>query len=111
MKIKELNNKQLCELTKKITTICPEYTKEALYNLWNNKIPKPETNNIQRQQYYDLLQEMAEIKATDQYILRTAPEKLLEDLSQKETEEIREIIRAELAEIFFNLYKKKTVWI
>jgi hypothetical protein len=111
MKIKELNNNELCRLVKKITTVCPEYTKAAVYNLWKNKIPKPETNKIQRQQYYDLLQEMAEIKATDLFLLRTNPEMLLEELTDRETEEIREIIRAELAEIFFNLYKKKTVWI
>ncbi len=36
--------------------------------------------------------------------------KINEELSDTDEKKIREIIRNELAQIFFDLYRKKTVW-
>jgi hypothetical protein len=35
---------------------------------------------------------------------------LKEEFSNKELDAIRDIIRSELAEIFFDLYRKRNVW-
>jgi len=36
--------------------------------------------------------------------------KINEELSNDDEKKVREIIRSELAQIFFDLYRKKTVW-
>lgn len=36
---------------------------------------------------------------------------LTEDLDEKEKENIRELIRAEIAAVFFDLFRKKNIWI
>ena len=38
------------------------------------------------------------------------PDKLNEQISVKDYKEIASIVRMEVASIFFNLYKKKSVW-
>ena len=36
--------------------------------------------------------------------------KINEELSNDDLDEVRKIIRSELAQIFFELYRKKSVW-
>ena len=36
--------------------------------------------------------------------------KINEELSRDDIDRVREIIRSELAQIFFDLYRKKSVW-
>jgi hypothetical protein len=40
----------------------------------------------------------------------TKPKVIKEELEPEDYIELREIIRAEIASIFFDLYKKKNVW-
>ncbi len=36
--------------------------------------------------------------------------KINEELSKEDVDEIRKVIRSEIAQIFFELYRKKSVW-
>jgi hypothetical protein len=42
--------------------------------------------------------------------MKKRKQKINEELSDSDIKKVREIIRNELAQIFFDLYRKKTVW-
>ena len=42
--------------------------------------------------------------------MKKRKQKINEELSDNDIKQVREIIRNELAQIFFDLYRKKTVW-
>jgi hypothetical protein len=42
--------------------------------------------------------------------MKKRKQKINEELSNSDIKRVREIIRNELAQIFFDLYRKKTVW-
>jgi hypothetical protein len=42
--------------------------------------------------------------------MKKRKQKINEEMSKEDVKQIREIIRNELAQIFFDLYRKKSVW-
>ena len=42
--------------------------------------------------------------------MKKRKQKINEEISSEDIKQIREIIRNELAQIFFDLYRKKSVW-
>ena len=42
--------------------------------------------------------------------MKRRKQKINEELSDNDIKRVREIIRSELAQVFFDLYRKKTVW-
>jgi len=42
--------------------------------------------------------------------MKKRKQKINEEISSEDIKKIREIIRNELAQVFFDLYRKKTVW-
>ncbi len=67
---------------------------------------------ITKQRIKEIIEEEIIIVMTERIVSKVDTKQLLnEELTKQDYQEIKDLIRAELAAVFFDFYKKRAIWV